>query len=125
MERILVNGDYVPDQNGGLRGVSGAQEALARALFRLTARRGALPFLPELGSELFQLCRERESARPALAARYVEQALRDEPELEVQSVTLTREGEAGRLTVELKWREEQMRAVLTIGEGEVRELEHR
>lgn len=48
MERKLVNGDYVPDGKGGLTVLTGAEEVLQRALFRLTARRGALPFLPEL-----------------------------------------------------------------------------
>ena len=49
MELKLVNGDYVPDGAGGMTRLSGADEVLGRVLFRLTARRGSLPFLPELG----------------------------------------------------------------------------
>ena len=52
MERKIQEGDYVPDGQGGLTVLSGREEALARALFRLTARRGSLPFLPRLGSRL-------------------------------------------------------------------------
>ena len=78
MERMLADGDYVPDGTGGLTALTGSGEVLARVLYRLTARRGALPFLPELGSRLYQLGREKPSARQALAAQYVTEALREE-----------------------------------------------
>ena len=74
MELKLINGDYVPDGKGGLCRQSGAQEVLSRVLYRLTARRGAMPFLPELGSRLYQVPREKPSVRQSLAARYVAQA---------------------------------------------------
>ena len=48
MELKLENGDYVPDGKGGHVRLGGAEEVLARVLFRLTARRGAVPFLPAL-----------------------------------------------------------------------------
>ena len=67
MEWKLMDGDYVPDGMGGLTALSGGEEVLARVLYRLTARRGALPFLPNLGSRLYQLGRERPSARQAPA----------------------------------------------------------
>ena len=66
MERVLRDGDYVPDGAGGLSTRTGGEEALARVLFRLTARRGGLPFLPDLGSRLYQLSREKPSARQSL-----------------------------------------------------------
>ena len=50
MERKLINGEYVPNGAGGLTTLEGAQEVLARVLFRLTARRGGLSFRPNLGS---------------------------------------------------------------------------
>ena len=65
MELQLENRDYVPDGHGGVTGLRGMEALLARTLFRLTARRGALPFLPELGSRLYQLSREKPSARQA------------------------------------------------------------
>ena len=49
MELQLENRDYVPDGHGGVTGLRGMEALLARTLFRLTAHRGALPFLPELG----------------------------------------------------------------------------
>ena len=101
MEWKLIDGDYVPDGTGSLTALTGGEEVLARVLYRLTARRGAFPFLPELGSRLYQLGREKPSARQALAAQYVTEALREEADLAVQLVELTQVEEQGALTV---WR---------------------
>lgn len=114
MEWKLSRGDYVPDGAGGLTALKGSEEMLARALYRLTARRGALPFLPELGSRLYLLGREKPSSRQALAAQYVAEALREEPDLSVQSVELVQEGERGRLTVYLDWQGEELIAQLPV-----------
>ncbi len=108
MEWKLVNGDYVPDGMGGLTALTGGEEVLARTLYRLTARRGGLPFRPELGSRLYQLSREKPSARQALAAQYVAEALEEEPGLTVRSVELTQTGEPGLLTVVLDWQGEKL-----------------
>lgn len=62
MELQLENRDYVPDGHGGVTGLRGMEALLARTLFRLTAHRGALPFLPELGSRLYQLRRAKPGA---------------------------------------------------------------
>ena len=43
MEWKLTEGDYVPDGKGGFTALTGSGEVLARVLYRLTARRGALP----------------------------------------------------------------------------------
>ena len=67
VEWKLTEGDYVPDGKGGFTALTGSGEVLARVLYRLTARRGALPFLPGLGSRLYLLGREKPSARQALA----------------------------------------------------------
>lgn len=109
-----MDGDYVPDGSGGLTTLSGGEEVLARVLFRLTARRGALPFLPRLGSRLGQLGRERPSARQALAAQYVAEALQEEPELSVRAVELDQSGEKGLLTVFLDWRGEGLTAQVEV-----------
>lgn len=114
MEWKLIQGDYVPDGTGGLTALSGGEEVLARALYRLTARRGALPFLPELGSRLYLLRRERPSARQALAAQYVAEALQAEPDLSVRSVELVQDGETGLLTVFLDWQGETLTARLAV-----------
>ena len=117
MERKLVNGDYVPDGKGGLTGLTGAEEVLQRALFRLTARRGALPFLPELGSRLYLLPREKPSARQALAVQYAAEALGDEEDLRVTGAELNETAEGLRLTVYLDWQGQGLSAGLLIGEG--------
>ena len=114
MEWKLSQGDYVPDGAGGLTALSGGEEVLARVLYRLTARRGALPFLPRLGSRLYQLGREKPSERQALAAQYVAEALSEEPDLSVRSGELVQEGEAGLLTVHLDWRGEALTAQLAV-----------
>ena len=88
MENLLRDGDYVPNGFGGFTRLYGAQEVLARALFRLTCRRGSFPFLPELGSRLQELGREKPSAREAAAKIFCASALRD-MELEVDDVRLT------------------------------------
>lgn len=114
MERVLIHGDYVPDGAGGLQEVDGSREVLARALYRLTARRGALPFLPELGSRLYQLSREKPSARQALCRQYVAEALREEQGLKVRSVRLDQSAERMELTVELEWQGETLTGQLSL-----------
>lgn len=114
MERVLRDGDYVPDGAGGLLTRTEGEEALARVLFRLTARRGGLPFLPDLGSRLYQLSREKPSARQSLAAQYVAEALREETELRVQSVAWEPQGEKGLLTVQVDWQGETLTGQLVV-----------
>lgn len=117
MEWKLRDGDYVPDGRGGLTALSGGDEVLARVLYRLTARRGCMPFLPGLGSRLYQLGREKPSARQALATQYVAEALGEEPDLAVRSVELDQEGETGLLTVYLDWQGEALTAQVRIQAG--------
>lgn len=107
MERVLKNGDYVPDGAGGLLSAGGGEETLARALFLITARRGALPFLSGLGSRLYELTREKPSVRQTLAQQYVAEALSGE-DVSIQSVELQQQGEGGLLTVKLLWRGETL-----------------
>ena len=104
MELRLEQGDYVPNGAGGFQRLEGAEAVLQRVLFRLTARRGQFPFLPELGSRLYQLGREKPSAREALALQYVTEALVQEPDLAVMGAELTETapGQAA-LRADLNW----------------------
>jgi len=104
MERMLRDGDYVPDGAGGLETAEGAEEVLARVLFRLTARRGAMPFLPGLGSRLHEVIREKPGARQTLCARYVAQALEEETDLSVTDVVWRETEEGAEVTVSLEWK---------------------
>lgn len=74
-ENLLLGGDYVPDGFGGFVGLTGEEALLQRALFKLTCRRGAFPFLPELGSRLWLLGREKPGSRETAATLYGAEAL--------------------------------------------------
>lgn len=110
MERKLSAGDYLPGARGDVQSLGGAQALLQRVLFRLTARRGQFPFLPEMGSRLYQLCRDgKPSARSALARQYAVQALADEKDLVVTDVQWSDLGEnRGHLQVFLEWQGEPL-----------------
>lgn len=110
MERKLINGEYVPNGAGGLTNLEGAQEVLARVLFRLTARRGGLPFRPDLGSRLHQILREKPSTRQALAAQYAAEALEEERDLKLSQVEWQDTEDGGRVVVRLEWRGETLTA---------------
>ena len=105
----MKNGDYVPDGKGSFQVCTGPQELLQRVIFRLTARRGALPFLPNLGSRLYLLTREKPSARGPLAVQYVAQALEEEQDIKITGVELTggKDGLA-QLKVSLTWQGEEL-----------------
>lgn len=115
MELKLKNGDYVPDGGGGMEQAEGAEEVLARVLFRLTARRGALPFLPDLGSQLHLILREKPSARLAAAKQYVAQALEEETQVSVTDVALTDTDLGIEITVGLLWQGEQLSVRAIVG----------
>ena len=100
MELWLRDGDYVRDGGGGLVRLEGAEALLQRVLFRLCARRGGFPPLPELGSELYRLSGQPKSGRLSAARQYVAQALRAE-DVTVEDVTLS-DGGSGRTAVEVR-----------------------
>lgn len=74
-ENLLRGGDYVPDGFGGFVRLEEENAVLAAALFKLTCRRGTLPFLPELGSRLRELGKVRASERNLAAQQFAAQAL--------------------------------------------------
>lgn len=88
MDLKLQNGGYVSDGAGGLVRVSGGEELLERVLFRLKARRGAFPLMPDLGSRLWELPRVSPAERQAAAEQAAAEALAEE-NLTVEGVTLT------------------------------------
>ena len=92
MELFLQDGDYLPDGKGGFSRATGGEELLQRVLFKLTARRGAFPLLPQLGSQLYLLPRQRPAQWKTLAKQYVSEALSDEDELSVTDVTVQPSG---------------------------------
>ena len=63
MELKIKDRDYVADGAGGLVRVSGWDELLERVLFKLSVRRGSFALVPELGSKLHLLWREKGESR--------------------------------------------------------------
>ena len=120
----LRNGDYVPDGTGGLRRTEGREALLEQVLFRLTARRGTFPFLPELGSRLWQLGAATARRFAAGGCKVVinyhrsqaqAEALAAEPGLTVEQVILTESG-GGRaqVTVGLTWQGEALSVTVEV-----------
>ena len=111
----MKNGDYLPDGIGGEQRVDGTEALLARALFRLSVRRGSFPFLPELGSRLWQLGQLPAVQRQSAAEQYVAEALAAEPELTVERVSLTESG-GGRtqVTAAMTWRGETLSVTVEV-----------
>lgn len=109
----LRNGDYCPDGTGGFAVSSGAEGVLEKALFLLTARRGSFPLLPEVGSRLYLLFREKPAARGTMGASYAAEALAGEPQLQVMGATWDEAQQ--RLHVALEWQGESLRASVPLG----------
>lgn len=116
MELLLKNGDYVPDGKGDFLRAEGKTELLQRVLWKLTARKGSFPFLPNLGSKLYTLLREKPSAWESLARQYVAQTLAEETELTVTNVALTESDGKLELTVYLGWNGESLDVKVELGE---------
>ncbi len=104
----MRNGDYLPDGKGGFCRAEGREELLQRVLWKLTARRGQFPFLPELGSRLYTLNREKPSAWEALARQYAAEALAEEADLTVTGAKAAEEGGRLVLTLWMSWRGEAL-----------------
>lgn len=114
MEMRLENGDYVSDGVGGLLRVEGREALLQRVRFKLMARRGTFPFLPELGSRLWRLGTVSPAQRQAAAAQFAAEALEDEA-LTVESAELMSGAEdAMALTVTCLWRGESLPVTVEI-----------
>lgn len=89
MELKLINGDYIPSAAGGFETVSGYDEKLARILYKLSCRKGGFAPLPNLGSELYRLLREKRESRNTLARKYILEALEDEENIVLWGVDVS------------------------------------
>lgn len=113
-ELQMTHGDFVPDGAGDFCRLEGSRALVQRVLFKLTARRGAFPFLPKLGSQLHTLGREKESARQALCMQYVRQALEEE-DVTVTDVTYTAQQGQARVKVYLQWQGTPLEVTAKLG----------
>ena len=101
MSLLLQNRDYADDGNGGVAVVQDGDELLGEVLFRLSARRGSFPFLPELGSRMHLLRRVKPSEQESLALQYAAEALEDLTDVTVTGASVRQEDGAFRVIVEL------------------------
>lgn len=99
MELKLNCGDYVPDGAGGYTRLTGKEALVQRVLFRLTARRGAFPLLPKMGSRMYLLMTQPPPSREMLARQYAAEALEGE-KVTVTDVSLSETGE-GQLDIQV------------------------
>ena len=102
MALLLKDRDYALDGSGELASAEGAEGLLGEVLFRLTARRGSFPFLPQLGSRLCLLRGEKPGRWESLALQYAAEALGD-LDLAVTGVSARQEGDRLHLAFDLTW----------------------
>ena len=115
MELKIKDRDYVSDGAGALVRASGREELLERVLYKLSVRRGSFALVPELGSKLHLLWREKGESRATAAKQYVAEALADEKSLSVMGVELAEKNGLLELRVLLRYENETGEAVVTIG----------
>lgn len=108
MSLLLKNRDYARDENGGVTAVSGGEALLNEALFRLTARRGSFPFLPQLGSRMGELRREKPSGWDALARQFAVEALDGLEDVTVTEASVRQNRDALLVTADLLWQGEAL-----------------
>lgn len=99
--------DYVTE-DGSVASVRGGSALLSDVLFRLSARRGGFVLMPEFGSRMYLLRREKPSLRSALALQYAAEALEELSELEVTGAEVSEVDERLRVQVELTWQGEPL-----------------
>lgn len=89
MELRLKDGKYV-SVGARLDTVSGAHELAQRIAMKLAARRGSFWPLPDYGSRLYRLVNgERPGDRELAVRQYVAEALADEPDVALDSVSIS------------------------------------
>lgn len=103
MSLLLRDRDYVADRDGGVCSASGSEAVLAEVLFRLTARRGSFPLLPELGSRLYMLRTKKPSEYTQLARQYAAEALTELDDVTVVDAVVTNRGNHLNIDVMLTW----------------------
>ena len=101
MSLLLKDRDYVAVVRDG-------EALLNEVLFRLAARRGSFPFLPELGSRMERLRREKTSGREILAKQFAVEALDDMEDVTVTDTMVRQEGDRLWVSVSLLWQGEQL-----------------
>lgn len=106
--------DYAADGSGSVASATGGSAVLNDILFRLTARRGAFPLLPEFGSKMYLLQREKPSRRTALARQYAAEALGELTNVTVTDAAVIPREDGIAVRVELVWQGEALSVELEV-----------
>ena len=114
MELRLDNGKYVCDDRGSPISDAGTQEILTRALFKLASKQGEFPFIPNLGSRLYTLHKEKKSNLNSAAMQFVMEALEDEKEIQVVSVDTQVDRDEIRVTANIMYSGSSIQLGLTV-----------
>ena len=114
MELKLINGNYIADDSGGFVTVAGVEEILQRVLFKLTAHRGGFPLLPELGSRLYLLQKEKRRNRESTARQYIMEALQEEADLTLEDLKIQEQDGVLNLTAFFRYGGESLNLMLTV-----------
>jgi len=114
VELKLKNGDYIPDGFGGFVRCTETENMLAKALYLLTAKRGAFPLLPKLGSRLHLLGKEIPSARNMVALQYANEALEGLDIQAVDAVVALVDSHNGTVAITLEYADELLSLEVTI-----------
>jgi len=101
---LKLNGSDYAVSDGCLASVSGAEEILQRVLMKLTARRGGFALMPEFGSRLYLLPGVKKTERAQLAEAYIAEALSEESDISVSSVSVSEAGGEIRIALGLRYK---------------------
>ena len=83
----IIDGRYALSDRGETVSVTGDDEITERILFKLKVRRGSFLPIPNLGSRLYLLPKEKRADMENAARGYITQALAEETEVTVTNVT--------------------------------------
>ena len=103
MELKLVNGDYVRREIGVFESTYGIDELMERVKFKLTARKGGLVLMPDMGSELYKITGVKKSQRASMAEMYITDAVSDEPDVSVKNVSVSEKGDTLEVCAEFEY----------------------
>lgn len=112
MTAKIENGDLVLDSNGNLIEISGREEILQRAYFRLMAHYGEFELDPTFGSELYKM--DLSSASEDMLFAYVLEVLMPIEEIEVTGVEKSIPDENGQIILTIYLRVLSENAILEI-----------
>ena len=116
MEMKLCNGDYIPNSLNGFKLAMGFEEKLERILYKLSCRKGGFAPMPNLGSELHKLLREKRENRVSSARKYILEALFDEHGIVLTDVRVSEINEG--LTVDAEFEYSGLKESVTIKLGD-------